>query len=50
MLPKCPKCGGVALEMRKGETGWHYVQADGRGYHVGGKMLYVCVNGHEWEK
>lgn len=49
-FPCCPKCGEVALEMTKGKDGWHWVEGDGRSYHVGGKMEYVCRNEHRWEK
>gem|GEM_PF-4264047 len=49
-LPHCPKCGSLALEMSKGTTGWHWMSADGRSYHVGGKMKYRCACENEWEE
>lgn len=53
-MPRCPKCGDIALEMWKGETGWYWSKPSGendsRSYHIGGKMRYRCVKGHEWEE
>lgn len=49
-FPKCPKCGEPALEIGKAKTGWHYVQMDGRGYHVGGKLRCKCACGNVWEE
>lgn len=50
VMPRCPICGEVAVEMGKGKEGWRWVPGDGRSYHVGGKMRYKCAKGHEWEE